>query len=86
MRWYAEHLGRAQEADFWAMCGLLHDIDFEQFPQQHCQKAPQLLAEIVLNSSRNSTAKRLRSYWRKSGRSRSWCTPYAATDTVWYAT
>ena len=46
MRWYAEHLGRAQEADFWAMCGLLHDIDFEQFPQQHCQKAPQLLAEI----------------------------------------
>ncbi len=46
MRWYAEYLGRAREADFWGMCGLLHDIDFEQFPQQHCQKAPQLLAEI----------------------------------------
>lgn len=46
MRWYAIQLGYAQEADFWALCGLLHDVDFEKFPQQHCQKAPQLLAEI----------------------------------------
>ncbi len=46
MRQLAEELGYAQEADFWAMCGLLHDIDFEQFPQQHCKKAPELLAEI----------------------------------------
>ncbi len=35
MRWYAIRAGRGQEADFWALCGLLHDIDFEQFPQQH---------------------------------------------------
>ncbi len=46
MRWYAQALGYAQETDFWGLCGLLHDIDFEQFPQEHCQKAPQLLAEI----------------------------------------
>lgn len=46
MRWYAEDLGHAGEAGFWAMAGLLHDVDWEQFPEEHCQKAPQLLAEI----------------------------------------
>ena len=45
MRWFAEMLGYAQEADFWACAGLLHDIDYEQFPQQHCLKAPELLKE-----------------------------------------
>ena len=46
MRYLAHDLGYADQADFWGLCGLLHDIDFEQFPQQHCQKAPELLAEI----------------------------------------
>ena len=46
MRWYANELGYGQEADFWAMVGLLHDIDFEQWPEEHCKKAPELLAEI----------------------------------------
>lgn len=46
MRWYAGDLGHADEADFWALAGLLHDVDWEQFPEQHCQKAPELLAEI----------------------------------------
>lgn len=46
MRQLANDLGYAQEADFWAICGLLHDVDFEQFPQEHCQKAPELLSEI----------------------------------------
>lgn len=46
MRWYAGELGYGSEADFWAMCGLLHDIDFELYPEQHCQKAPELLAEV----------------------------------------
>ena len=46
MRQLAEELGYAQEADFWALCGLLHDIDFEQFPQEHCKKAPELLTEL----------------------------------------
>ncbi|MCI8356124.1 MAG: hydrolase [Lachnospiraceae bacterium] len=43
MRWYADELGYGEEADFWAITGLLHDIDFELYPQQHCQKAPELL-------------------------------------------
>ena len=45
MRWYAEQLGFADEADFWGMVGLLHDIDFELYPEQHCIKAPELLRE-----------------------------------------
>jgi len=45
MRWYANELGYGGQADFWAMAGLLHDIDFEQWPDQHCQKAPELLRE-----------------------------------------
>lgn len=43
MRFLANELGYGEEADFWAICGLLHDIDFENWPEQHCQKAPELL-------------------------------------------
>ena len=43
MRWYAQELGYGEQAGFWALAGLLHDIDFEQWPDQHCQKAPELL-------------------------------------------
>ena len=46
MRWYANELGYADDADFWATVGLLHDVDFEKWPDEHCQKAPELLAEI----------------------------------------
>lgn len=46
MRWYANELGYGDDAAFWATAGLLHDIDFERWPDQHCQKAPELLAEI----------------------------------------
>ena len=46
MRWYANELGYAEEADFWALCGLLHDVDFEMYPEEHCKKAPDLLAEV----------------------------------------
>ena len=46
IRWYAQELGYAEDAEFWALCGLLHDVDFEQYPEQHCVKAPELLAEI----------------------------------------
>nr|QGT50696.1 HDIG domain-containing protein [uncultured Elusimicrobia bacterium] len=46
MRHFAHELGCADQADFWALCGLLHDVDFEQFPAEHCKKAPELLAEI----------------------------------------
>ena len=45
MRWYARELGYGEEEEFWSITGLLHDIDFEQYPDQHCQKAPELLRE-----------------------------------------
>ena len=46
MAWYARELGYEADAPFWAMCGLLHDVDFEVYPEQHCTKAPELLAEV----------------------------------------
>ena len=45
MRWYASELGHGDEADFWAIVGLLHDIDFELYPEEHCVKAPELLRD-----------------------------------------
>jgi len=45
MRWYAQALGYGEDADFWAMSGLMHDIDFEAYPDQHCKKAPEVLLE-----------------------------------------
>ena len=45
MRWYAGELGYADEEEFWGQVGLLHDIDFEMWPEQHCVKAPELLRE-----------------------------------------
>lgn len=46
MGWYARELGYGEDEDFWRLAGLLHDIDFEAYPDQHCQKAPELLQEI----------------------------------------
>ena len=46
LRWYAKELGYGDQEDFWGLCGLLHDIDFEHYPEEHCKKAPELLAEI----------------------------------------
>ncbi len=43
MRWYAKELGYGEEEEYWGITGLLHDIDFEKYPQEHCQKAPELL-------------------------------------------
>ncbi|MDR3248689.1 MAG: hydrolase [Treponema sp.] len=43
MRWYAKELGHGEEEEFWGIVGLLHDIDFEEYPDQHCIKAPELL-------------------------------------------
>lgn len=45
LRWFAGELGYQEEADFWWVCGLLHDIDYEMYPDQHCRKAPELLRE-----------------------------------------
>ncbi len=46
MREAAKKLGYEDEADKWALVGLLHDVDFEMWPEEHCKKAPELLAEI----------------------------------------
>lgn len=46
MRWFAQEQGHGEDVDFWGLCGLLHDIDFEMYPEEHCKKAPELLAEI----------------------------------------
>lgn len=46
MRWYANELGYGEDAEFWAAVGLLHDVDFEKWPEEHCKKAPELLGEI----------------------------------------
>ena len=46
MRHFAGTMGYADEADFWALVGLLHDVDFGRYPDQHCQKASELLREI----------------------------------------
>ena len=45
MRWFANQLGYGEDADFWATVGLLHDLDFEQWPEQHCQKCQELMRE-----------------------------------------
>lgn len=45
MRWYANELGYGEDADFWGIVGLLHDIDFELYPEEHCLRAPELLRE-----------------------------------------
>ena len=45
MKWYANELGFADEAEYWGIVGLLHDIDFELYPNEHCIKAPELLRE-----------------------------------------
>ena len=45
MKWYANELGYAEDAEYWGIAGLLHDIDFELYPEQHCIKAPDLLKE-----------------------------------------
>ena len=44
MAWYAQENG--EDVNFWSLCGLLHDIDFEVYPEEHCKKAPELLAEV----------------------------------------
>lgn len=45
MRWFADNLGYRDEKDYWAIVGLLHDIDFELYPEQHCLKAPEILRQ-----------------------------------------
>lgn len=43
MKWYANELGYGEDAEYWGIVGLLHDIDFELYPAEHCLKAPELV-------------------------------------------
>lgn len=45
MKWFAKELGYGEDQEFWGIVGLLHDIDFEQYPNEHCIKAPELLRQ-----------------------------------------
>lgn len=49
MGWFAEQLGFGEEKDFWAVVGLLHDLDFEQYPEQHCVKSQEIMREHGLH-------------------------------------
>lgn len=49
MRYFAEESGYGEEADFWAIVGLLHDLDFEQFPEEHCIKGQEIMRERGLD-------------------------------------
>ena len=47
--WYARELGYGEEAEFWSIVGLLHDLDFERWPEEHCVKAKELMEEKGLD-------------------------------------
>ena len=49
MRYFARELGYSDEEDFWGIVGLLHDLDFEQFPEQHCIKEQELMRECGID-------------------------------------
>lgn len=51
MKWFAEQLGYGDDAEFWGIVGLLHDIDFEQYPDEHCIKAPELLKKAGVSEA-----------------------------------
>ena len=51
MRYFAKKLGYENEADFWGIVGLLHDLDFEKYPQEHCIKAQEIMREEGLEES-----------------------------------
>ena len=51
MRYFAKELGFAQEIDFWGIVGLLHDLDFEQFPAQHCIKGQEIMRKKGLDEA-----------------------------------
>ena len=51
LRWFAQELGYGQDADFWEAAGILHDLDFEQWPGEHCVKSQELMRERGIDES-----------------------------------
>ena len=52
LRWYANELGYGDEADFWEAVGILHDLDFEKWPEQHCTKEQEILRRSGVDEKR----------------------------------
>ena len=51
MGWFARELGYGDEADFWSAAGLLHDLDFEMWPDEHCIKSQKLMRQAGLDEA-----------------------------------
>ena len=51
MNWFAKDQGYGEDAEFWSMVGLLHDIDFERWPEEHCVKCQSLMREHGLDET-----------------------------------
>lgn len=51
MGWYAQELGYGDEREFWSVVGLLHDLDFEQWPQEHCVKSQELMCQAGVDEA-----------------------------------
>ena len=51
MGWYARELGYGDQAEFWSLVGLLHDLDFEQWPEEHCKKSQELMRQAGVEES-----------------------------------
>ena len=49
MRYFATELGYAEDVEFWGVVGLLHDLDFEQYPEQHCIKCQEIMKELEID-------------------------------------
>ena len=57
MRYFAQKLGYGEEEDYWGIVGLLHDLDFELYPEEHCVKGQEIMrSEGVPESIIHSTA------------------------------
>lgn len=51
LRWFAQELGYGGDADFWEVVGILHDLDFERWPEEHCVKSQELMGERGIDQS-----------------------------------
>ena len=69
MRWFARELGYGDREEFWGIVGLLHDLDFERWPEEHCKKSQELMRQAgatVWTSSRSRRWRRSSSRWTSS--------------------
>ncbi len=51
LRWFAQELGYGDQADFWEAVGILHDLDFEQWPDEHCVKCQELMRQREIDQA-----------------------------------